>query len=132
MYDDDNIEKLETEHRPLTENEVGPKKSEEPTDKRSRSNRRRKRDHKYYQDLKDGKLGVKSMTEFEKVSKSWEYWSKMGQEIETPWMAELYSLLSKYTFEQRKVKAARHFKDALHIRKTRHDIESKHKSIDFK
>jgi hypothetical protein len=48
----------------------------------------------------------------------------MGQDIETPWMAELYSLLSKYSLDERKNKAARHFKDALHIRKTRHDIES--------
>lgn len=53
----------------------------------------------------------------------------MGEDIETPWMQEVYGLLSKYKDEEKQKKGARHFIDALFIRKTRHDIEGNENNI---
>jgi len=46
-------------------------------------------------------------------------------DVITPAMKELYDVIDTLTPEQRIKKASRHLDDALHLRRVRHDVDSK-------
>lgn len=70
MYVDDGIDKLTIPGKSQSTHALDENNKRNRGEKKPLRGRRKKKDHKHIQDLKEGKVGLKSMTEFEKVGNS--------------------------------------------------------------